>query len=808
MNMKNSILSPACTIIALLLCILAGCSYSDDINSLKDRVSSLEDAVASLQQAFDDGKIITSVEESPQGYTITFSDGSAISLRHGSDGADGNNGSDGSDGSDGRDGITPLLKVDLDGCWIVSYDNGNSFTPITDSQGNPVSATGADGNDGADGKPGAAGLCVRVALIDGCYAFEIYSPDAPDSVIETIITPYTSNPASVLASVVENPVNGTITLTMADGSEFTFNLDVAYPASVALLTNFLEIKADTGTAAFEFRLNPSNIFFNFICSGEGCNTRLDLISVSARADAPSYVTEPSAYRITSVKPSVNSLGERKAGQYTATVECADKDKYGEETVALVLSAKDGKGRDIEISSSVMSVAYGVAPRIHGVYVEGQAAERREDCKFYISLPHDADRSKLSVTFDTGCEAIVDDLGNDILRSGRIDLTTPRTLTASLGGMTAQYTLAACFSPLPVMYIGTPGEIDSKEIWADCTSLQLLHSDGCDAVYDGAKIRGRGNSTWYFPKKPYALKLGKKAEVLGMPKHKRWVLLANWLDRTLMRNDVAFRIASLMPALDWTPRGTFVDVVVNGVFQGNYYLCEQIKADENRVNVGDSGYIVEFDTNFDEVNKFRSAVYNLPVNIKSPDEDDIRDDQLEYITSYINRIEELLRDGGEQAADDVFDYIDINSFIDWWLVHEVTCNGEPQHPKSCYMHKTADGILMAGPVWDFDYGTFIPGINKWLDNKSIWYSQLFAKPEFKARVKERWAQCKPLLESMPGYIDNMAAMLRESEAANAELWPITTVVNGDEKLSFEQAVNRLKTCLANRIVWMDTRIAIL
>ena len=76
----------------------------------------------------------------------------------------------------------------------------------------------------------------------------------------------------------------------------------------------------------------------------------------------------------------------------------------------------------------MSVAYGVAPRIHGVYVEGQAAERREDCKFYISLPHDADRSKLSVTFDTGCEAIVDDLGNDILRSGRIDLTTPRTLT--------------------------------------------------------------------------------------------------------------------------------------------------------------------------------------------------------------------------------------------------------------------------------------------------------------------------------------------------------------------------------------------
>ncbi|MDE6157363.1 MAG: CotH kinase family protein [Muribaculaceae bacterium] len=647
---------------------------------------------------------------------------------------------------------------------------------------------------------------MRVVIIDGCYAFEIYSPDAPDSAIDTILTPYTSNPASVLTSVVENPVNGTITLTMADGSEFTFNLDVAYPASVALLTDFLEIKADTGTATFEFRLNPSNIFFNFICSGEGCNTRLDLISASARTDAPSYVTEPSAYRITSVKPSVNSQGERKVGQYTATVECTDKDKAGEETVALVLRAKDGKGRDIEISSSVMSVAYGVAPRIHSIYVDGQAAEHSNDSKFYIIVPHDADRSQLTVTFDTGCEAIVDDLGNDIMRTGRIDLSTPRTLTASLHGMTAQYTLAACFSPLPVMYIDTPEEIESKEIWTDCSSLQLLHSDGYDAVYDGAKIRGRGNSTWYYPKKPYALKLGKKAEVLGMPGHKRWVLLANWLDRTLMRNDVALRIASRMQALEWTPRGTFVDVVVNGVFRGNYYLCEQIKADENRVNVGD-GYLVEFDTNFDEVNKFHTAVYNLPVNIKSPDEDDIRDGQLEYITSYINRIEELLHDG-EAAAEDVFDYLDMDSFIDWWLVHEVTCNGEPQHPKSSYMHKTEDGILKAGPVWDFDYGTFIPGIDKWLDNKSIWYSQLFARPEFKARVKERWAQCKPELESMPEYIDKVAAMLRESEAANAELWPITTVVNGDEKLSFEQAVERLKTCLANRIVWMDTRIAIL
>ena len=68
----------------------------------------------------------------------------------------------------------------------------------------------------------------------------------------------------------------------------------------------------------------------------------------------------------------------------------------------------------------------------------------------------------------------------------------------------------------------------------------------------------------------------------MPKHKRWVLLANWMDRTLLRNDVAFEMARRV--MDWAPRGQFVELYLNGVHQGNYYLCEQIKVDKNRVNI--------------------------------------------------------------------------------------------------------------------------------------------------------------------------------------------------------------------------------
>ena len=125
------------------------------------------------------------------------------------------------------------------------------------------------------------------------------------------------------------------------------------------------------------------------------------------------------------------------------------------------------------------------------------------------------------------------------------------------------------SKLPVVYINTPDSspITSKEVWTENSSITIINSDGSIGYSDNQlQIRGRGNSTWGYPKKPYALKLSSKTSVLGMPKHKRWVLLANWLDRTLMRNDVAFQI-SRQTGLAWTPRGQFVELVLNGKHLG-------------------------------------------------------------------------------------------------------------------------------------------------------------------------------------------------------------------------------------------------
>jgi hypothetical protein len=368
--------------------------------------------------------------------------------------------------------------------------------------------------------------------------------------------------------------------------------------------------------------------------------------------------------------------------------------------------------------------------------------------------------------------------------------------------------------LAKVYIDTPDgvAITSKTVWTEGSTIRIIDENGAENLNATTSIRGRGNSTWGNPKKPYALKLDSKAEVLGMPKHKRWVLLANWMDRTLMRNDVAFEIARR--TMTWAPRGKFVELYLNGKHQGNYYLCEQIKVDENRVDVGDDGYIFEFDTYgpSDEINYFYSPVKNYPVTIKEPDEDEITSwDHPRFLEAQdcIGNVEQLLESDKSKHArwTEITELIDVTSYIDWWIVHELTFNYEPNHPKSCYMHKKGNGKLYAGPVWDFDWGTFQKGVEYMIVNESLWYGYLFQYPEFKTAIKERWSETKATLEDVHQYIEDLIPYLEESNAANIKMWPLTNQhTNGDESLSYQKATEKFLIAYQNRLTGLDKYIS--
>ena len=144
-----------------------------------------------------------------------------------------------------------------------------------------------------------------------------------------------------------------------------------------------------------------------------------------------------------------------------------------------------------------------------------------------------------------------------------------------------------FSKLPVLYINTEGSqsITSKEEYL-AGDLFIQNNEATDAaMYSGAlKIKGRGNSTWDWPKKPYRIKLDKKTDLFGMGKNKNWVLLANYLDESMLRTATGFQISEQLGLT--TMKSVWTDVVLNGEYVGNYQLCEHIRIDDGRVEVFD------------------------------------------------------------------------------------------------------------------------------------------------------------------------------------------------------------------------------
>lgn len=376
------------------------------------------------------------------------------------------------------------------------------------------------------------------------------------------------------------------------------------------------------------------------------------------------------------------------------------------------------------------------------------------------------------------------------------------------------------------------------------NFMVYNADGTSALVDknGSSVskailsstRLRGNVSQKMPKKPFAVKLDSKHGILGMPAHKRWVLLANWADRTLMRNAIAYDIADIFKqtfptdGLRWNPSGQFVELVYNGVHVGNYYLCEQIKIDKSRLDISEPydkdeaysgnpegyGYLLECDDAYDEIdaNKFMSRHY-IPFMIK--DDVDAGGEMLSYASNIIRNVEDQLYNKDYSSA---YETLDMTSMIDFLLIQEIMMNGEIAHPKSLHMYLDG-GKLYAGPIWDFDWETipYISEINSKYDNaytsedyvyeygKSMlafakhyrksngyptkpyensswfsssvdynyhWYPMLVKDGDFKKEAARRWNIISGVISSYAEVeIPAIAARIKKSEAENWNMWKL-------------------------------------
>ena len=230
-----------------------------------------------------------------------------------------------------------------------------------------------------------------------------------------------------------------------------------------------------------------------------------------------------------------------------------------------------------------------------------------------------------------------------------------------------------FTGLPIINLITDGsvQIDSKEDYVE-GDISLDGRRDFESLYDlSMKIRGRGNSTWFVhPKKPFQMKLSEKSAFLGMLEDKKWLFLAEYSDKTMLRNTIAFELG-YMSNLDWTPAGEFAEVFLNGEYNGTYNITQKVEESDNRVALGDTGYLLELDQ-LDRIDPddvyFNSTVTNrFIINIKEPSLE-YDSDQYDYIKNLIAAFEGVLFGNNFQDENIGYrQYIDLDSFIDWYLI---------------------------------------------------------------------------------------------------------------------------------------------
>jgi len=378
--------------------------------------------------------------------------------------------------------------------------------------------------------------------------------------------------------------------------------------------------------------------------------------------------------------------------------------------------------------------------------------------------------------------------------------------------------------IPVICLNTDNNtpIQNREEWIPA-KIKIVEDYGklfeCDLL-----VKGRGNGSWTNnnDKRGYSIKFDSKETLLGLPKSKRWALLGQTSDWTKIRSALCYKLSSIA-GFDWTPYGYNVEFVLNDSLRGNYFLSEVIRVEKNRINIQEmapadtigealtGGVLFEVSSDYDEQYKFRTDIGDYPFMFQNPDKN-LHPKQFEYFKNYINTLEEILYSDERLMSCEYHNYMNIDTFIRWWLVNELTLNMEESwFVKNYYMYKDRgyDKKLTAGPPWDFDWGTFWKKNERtWLCKEKFWYGRLFTSPQFVLRVKDIWKEFKDsyVRNNMDSFYNTIKNYNKFSVTRDHYLFPFKEVGNEDDGMLYEDACQYIKAVFDNHMLWMDEEIS--
>jgi hypothetical protein len=380
--------------------------------------------------------------------------------------------------------------------------------------------------------------------------------------------------------------------------------------------------------------------------------------------------------------------------------------------------------------------------------------------------------------------------------------------------------------LPTLYIQTENNapIADKENYVNA-SIVIKSLDPSEELSMQMGIRGRGNSTWGMPKKPYRIKLDSKTSLLNLSaREKNWVLLANYADKSLIRNALAFKISEIA-GLKFSPSVRFIDVVLNNVYEGSYMLTDQVEVAAQRVPVESlkpedtalpklsGGYLLEIDGFASSEPVWFRTDKGLLITVKYPKDDEINPEQKNYIVNFTKQFENTLFSSNFTNPETGYRaYVDTASLVNWYIACELTGNSDAFWSTYIYKYRNIDKFYF-GPLWDFDIAfnnddRLGDAATKLMRNVAhepkTWIKQIWADDWFKQAVHRRWMELinnENMLERLLDYINETSRMLEESQTLNFQKWNIMNQKVYREQFlfpSYQENVDYLAEYLIHRV----------
>ena len=390
------------------------------------------------------------------------------------------------------------------------------------------------------------------------------------------------------------------------------------------------------------------------------------------------------------------------------------------------------------------------------------------------------------------------------------------------------------SGLPIVKIKTNqvvGPAMDKSSYVE-GSLEIIGDGNFEGLEEtNMKIKGRGNSTWWIctdasagavvGKCPYQVKFGDKTSVLGMPEDKKWVLLAEKSDKSMIRNKIA-RYMGELSDLEYTPNAEYVELFINEDYQGTYLIGQKVEESSNRVDIGDDGYLIEIDTDANNRIDSDDIIFKPTIwssihtdgvfNIKDPDID-YGSDKFHLIENYINEFESVLYSNNFNSPGSGYEsYIDVDNLIDWFLINEIAKTVDARWYSSIYFSYIPGEKIKMGPIWDFDlsYGNLnysdAQYTSEFYIKQNNWIDKLYQDEVFVEKVKIRYSYYHSKLDDIKNKIDEFAKYIDKSQKANFERWDILGVYvwpNPVYDLTYEEEVERLKNWIEERMNWLNS-----